>query len=354
MTLYVAKGEPDACGPGCNEWIAADGPVDPDVVRRLGDLLDTLKGRNLPIMFNSGGGSLGTALQLGDLLRARRMTASVGETVPKGCLSSISTDATCRRFVKSDSATEAWLMRTADAECTSACLYAFLGASVRQVPPDVRLGIHAIAETPKSIQMGEKLNEARTGTKWYVLGKGVDPGLVDAAENIPSHAKQFLSREDIARYGVETGGNLETNWLLFELPYWKWPFIAKAITQPRRSDGKEYRTTNIRVTCDDTSRTALHYQREPATNETNVSTTVRVAVGNDVRTLRNGKPDPGHDLYSAYVDRQFFQKAIAAGGIVVTETFSPRNARPWSRDIKFSAAGLEQALQTPLKDCSGR
>src|SRR6185503_6941695 len=60
MTLYVAKGEPDACGPGCNEWIAADGPVDPDVVRRLGDLLDTLKGRNLPIMFNSGGGSLGT------------------------------------------------------------------------------------------------------------------------------------------------------------------------------------------------------------------------------------------------------------------------------------------------------
>ena len=44
-------------------------------------------------------------------------------------------------------------------------------------------------------------------------------------------------------------------------------------------------------------------------------------------------------------------QALTAGGIVVTETFSPRNARPWSREIKFSAAGLEQALRTPLQNC---
>ena len=50
-------------------------------------------------------------------------------------------------------------------------------------------------------------------------------------------------------------------------------------------------------------------------------------------------------------DRQFVQKALAAGGIVVTETFSPRHARPWSREIRFSTVGLEQALRTPLKNC---
>ena len=62
-------------------------------------------------------------------------------------------------------------------------------------------------------------------------------------------------------------------------------------------------------------------------------------------------PARGDDKYQTFADRQFVQKALTAGGIVVTETFSPRNARPWSREIRFSTAGLEQALRTPLKNC---
>ena len=30
MVFYVAKGEPGACGPGCQEWIAAEGFIDPN------------------------------------------------------------------------------------------------------------------------------------------------------------------------------------------------------------------------------------------------------------------------------------------------------------------------------------
>jgi DNA-binding transcriptional MocR family regulator len=59
----------------------------------------------------------------------------------------------------------------------------------------------------------------------------------------------------------------------------------------------------------------------------------------------------GDDRYQTLADREFVQKALAAGGIVVTEMFSPRNARTWSRQIRLSIAGLEQALRTPLKNC---
>jgi hypothetical protein len=52
-----------------------------------------------------------------------------------------------------------------------------------------------------------------------------------------------------------------------------------------------------------------------------------------------------------FADRKFVQKAIAAGRILVTETFSAAQCRPSAREIKFSIAGLEQALSTPLKNC---
>jgi hypothetical protein len=66
MIFFVAKGEPNACGPGCSEWIAAEGKFDgPQVEQRFRDLLASLKGRNLPIVFNSLGGVIGEALVLG-------------------------------------------------------------------------------------------------------------------------------------------------------------------------------------------------------------------------------------------------------------------------------------------------
>src|SRR5262247_2891145 len=35
MIFYLAKGEDDACGEGCNEWIAAEGRFDSDTAQRL-------------------------------------------------------------------------------------------------------------------------------------------------------------------------------------------------------------------------------------------------------------------------------------------------------------------------------
>jgi hypothetical protein len=63
VVFYVAKGEPNACGPGCREWIAAEGTFDRDAPQRLRALLNRLGQRKLPIYFHSPGGSIGVLAQ---------------------------------------------------------------------------------------------------------------------------------------------------------------------------------------------------------------------------------------------------------------------------------------------------
>jgi hypothetical protein len=45
MFFSVAKGEPNACGPGCSEWIAAEGAIDSDAPKRLRTFLTSLADR---------------------------------------------------------------------------------------------------------------------------------------------------------------------------------------------------------------------------------------------------------------------------------------------------------------------
>ena len=354
MIFFIAKGEPNACGPGCSEWIAAEGRFEgPQVERRFRDLLDTLKGRNIPIVFNSLGGVIGEALVLGRILRERRMAASVGESYPVGCTARIAADQSCRRIMEANRELKARL-RTTGAECYSACVYALLGASARHVPPDARVGIHASAPTAVSSRPGAPTDEQlHNNRKRYILEMGANPGLQDAAIKTPPPGVHVLSREELVRYRVETSAPYESDWMQYQEP--KGPmrsYMLKAVTQPRGADATEFRTINLRMTCaEGQPATSIEYQREAGSNEIDVSTVIRIAAGSDVRTLQRTTPTRGDDRYQTFADRQFVQKALAAGDIVVTETFSPRNARPWAREIRLSTAGLEQALRTPLKNC---
>ena len=354
MIFFVAKGEPNACGPGCREWIAAEGMFDgPQVERRFRDLLDTLKGRNLPIVFNSLGGVIGEALVLGRILRERRMAASVGKSYPEGCKARIAADKSCRRIMEGSRELKAQL-RTAGAVCSSACVYALLGASARHVPADARVGIHAATPTAVSSQPGwltvEQMHHNR---KRYILEMGANPDLQDAAIKTPAPGVHVLSREELVRYRVETSGPYESDWMQYREP--RGPmrsYMLKAVTQARGADGTEFRTSNLRLTCaEGRPATSIEYQREAASNEIDVSTVIRIVAGSDVKTLQRTTPTRGDDRYQTLADRQFVHKALAAGSIVLTESFSPRNARPWSREIRFSTAGLDQALRTPLKNC---
>jgi len=69
MIFVVATGEPNACGRGCTEWIAAEGRFDKGAAQRFREFLAVLAKHDLPIFFNSDGGLVSEAVQIGLMLR---------------------------------------------------------------------------------------------------------------------------------------------------------------------------------------------------------------------------------------------------------------------------------------------
>src|SRR3954453_19111482 len=65
MVFFVVKGAPDACGRGCDSWIAAEGQIDSAAAPRFRKFLRQLKDRSLPIYFTSPGGNLDQAVAMG-------------------------------------------------------------------------------------------------------------------------------------------------------------------------------------------------------------------------------------------------------------------------------------------------
>src|SRR6516162_5863580 len=82
MIFMLATGEANACGRGCTEWIAAEGEFDDGAAQRFREFLAAMENskvenRKLPIFFNSDGGLVSQAVQIGGMLRENRMSAGV-------------------------------------------------------------------------------------------------------------------------------------------------------------------------------------------------------------------------------------------------------------------------------------
>jgi hypothetical protein len=235
LIFVVVTGEPNACGRGCFEWIAAEGRFDEGAAQRLREFLADLAKRDLPIFFNSDGGLVREAVQIGSILRENRMTSGVARTVPEGCHLSFPLDDACRRLMQSNGEHKARLYY-GGARCGSACVYAMIGASTRHVEPGATLRIHSSV----SLETDKHENFLRR----YVLLMGVDPGLVDAAAKVPSRTFRELSRGEIERFGIETRGVHETPWFAYRGPAKKL-VLLKSVTYPTGDPADEYRTRTI-------------------------------------------------------------------------------------------------------------
>src|SRR3954462_8943410 len=71
MTFYVVKGAPDACGQGCDRWIAVEGQIDSAAAPRFRKFLRQVVDRSLPIYFSSPGGNVDQAVAMGVMLREK-------------------------------------------------------------------------------------------------------------------------------------------------------------------------------------------------------------------------------------------------------------------------------------------
>jgi hypothetical protein len=222
IEFFVATGPANACGPGCDAWIAADGKIDLSAAHRLRKVLAQLGPRKVPLFLHSAGGSVLGALELGRLVRSRNLTVSVGRTTPAGCRRDEPHDKACEVLKRAGQDLVSDL-DSSGAMCNSACVLVLAGGAQRSVPPWVRLGVHAIGiDTGKTAIRGSLLAAATRSANAriveYLHDMGIPKALFDASNAVPHESTRFLQRDELVRFGLDSRDFGETDWRFAEKP----------------------------------------------------------------------------------------------------------------------------------------
>jgi hypothetical protein len=345
MIFVVATGEPNTCGRGCSEWIAAQGQFDEGAAQRLRELLAVLAKRDLPIFFNSDGGLVSQAVQIGLLLRENQMTAGVARTVPEGCHLGFPLDNACRRLMQSKREHKARLY-FGGARCASACVYAMIGASTRHLDPGATLRIHS--------GMGPEIDKTENFLRRYVVGMGVDPALVDAAAEVPSRSFRGLSRGEMERFGIETRGVHETPWFAYNGPAQEF-LLLKSVTYPTGDTGDEYRTRTVGLACSPFYPSIRFiYHQELTAKESRIPPMIRAKIGGSLIDLTTLNPEKGVAEKSFDLDLRQLQSAIGTGSFEITEIFDQSIIKKPSLVVKFSTLGLAANIVALESKCASK
>jgi hypothetical protein len=360
IMFYLAKGEPDACGPGCSEWIAADGRFEPSAADRLQLLLLGLGARKLPIFFHSPGGQGASAVAIGRILRARGMTAGVSRTTLADCVGK-SEDA-CQALKRSGKVLSAELSPLSI--CASACVFALIGAKVRQVPPGGRVGVHSgrvelsrpdyMPHVPED-QVRARAAEFEAQLPGYFKEMKIDVGLFNLGQTIPNEQIRFLNRNEIARFGVDASDFRETRWMAQPNGAQKTSFL-KLLVKATNDKPRAFRLSALRVECAQTVNGPRILFARTGGSDAAGTMTLNIGDGDAKMTsLGSVKPTGWADgdgpvsLWSVNQSFEFLEAASARGSIDVVET----NSKGAKYVIKASTAGLAQVIPVLREKCVG-
>src|SRR3984885_11390070 len=122
-----------ACKPNCPEWLSAEGKIELGSAKAFADAVANLKGRRLPILIHSPGGSVADAAAMGELIRANRLAVAVARTLITNCPEAAP---------KCPDGPGAAI--TGGAICASACVLVLAGGVERLAAPSALIGVHQI------------------------------------------------------------------------------------------------------------------------------------------------------------------------------------------------------------------
>ena len=276
IVFFIANGGADACGSGCRQWIAAEGTIDAAADVRLRVFLRKLGGRKLPIFFHSPGGSVPNGLAIGRLIRQFGLTAGVARTVPAGCDPKQLREEACDRLERSGRELVAEL-DTTHAMCNSSCVYAIVGAAVREIPAGVTLGIHSssisfslkhtdplghVVRIPAQVSSQTMRNAIETGYERisiYLREMGIPQALLAAAREVSNDHLHFLTRDEIAAFGIDSRETVEGAWSFVDQSSGA---SAIKLIEAKDAGAATYHRTILRLSCRDASTMRLQYARE--------------------------------------------------------------------------------------------
>jgi hypothetical protein len=213
MIFYVAHGTVGACGPGCSEWIAAEGTVLWDTHKRLINILDRTAGRKLPVVIHSRGDSdLSVAMSLGRILRSRGIDATMGPTEVEACRGKPEAD--CFALKRLGGPLDAKLRLPQD-PCDFACVMILAGGVHRTLPAGSRVmltGMTVYNRLAPNLSKDERNGvTARYSQLFriYLREMGVETELLDIADKTSAVRRRIeLPPSDWMRLHLVTAASL--------------------------------------------------------------------------------------------------------------------------------------------------
>jgi hypothetical protein len=210
MIFYVAHG---ACGPGCSEWIAAEGTIQWNTHKRLIAILDRNAGHKFPIVIHAWGQSnLNVAASLGRIPRDRGIDTTAGATVVDACDGKDERE--CFTAKRPGGPLDA-KMNVTDQRCDVGCVLMLAGGVHRSLPPGTRVVLTGMSIRNRLAP--NVSNERREGLttlfgeqfRMYLRDMGVDPELLDIVDkNSESHHQTELPPAEWMRLRIVTAGSL--------------------------------------------------------------------------------------------------------------------------------------------------
>lgn len=326
LTIYLAKGATDACGPGCDRWIAVEGQIDRDAGPRVRRFLAGVKDTQRPIYLHSPGGNVEQSYLIARLLRGRKAIARVGRTIASACAGGAQADAACLKIKNAGGEVEAELT-THRAMCNSACGYLFLGATSREVAPDAVLAVHnsrlvvAFRGNPPPEAVAEyrqrRMLTADRDRTAFIAAMGISRELDALIRTVKFENLHVLTRSELYRFGIDTRPLAETTWKLGKEAR---PFIRK-VAMLKKENGTSFRTMEWRLSCESTKGVPLTFFAE--TEETIAGKSmILMTVDADPDQKAGGSPlrSGKYEVWRGNIDAGMIKTILASRTLHVRET----------------------------------
>jgi hypothetical protein len=175
---------------------------------------------------------------------------------------------------------------------------------------------------------------------------------------VPYEQAHYLSRDEIASFGIDPREFQETRWTAMTLP----PLALSAfkfVVEVKGPARQEFRLSAIRVGCAGPRRVTINYFRGLGSNEVGVAKTIKLAIGDHYVSL----PGPGSiatndtfdtggsfEFRSAYEWLDVFEAATARDSIDIIEA-DPGGAATAPRVTRLSTSGFPQAIAALRRQC---
>lgn len=354
LTIYLAKGAPDACGPGCDRWIAIEGQIDQDAAPRIRRFLAGGKETQLPIYLHSPGGNVEQSYVIGRLLRGRKAVAWVGHTTATACSAGTQVDATCLKVKNAGGEVEAELT-TRNAMCNSACGYLFLGATSREVAPDAALAVHNSrlvlrfrGDPPPQVvaeARQRRIASADRDRTAFIASMGISRELDALIRTVKYENLHVLTRAELYRFGIDTRPLAESMWKLEKEAR---PFVRK-IAVLKKENGASFRMMEWRLSCESRKRVPLTFAGEideAATGKSTILVTADAGTDREVggAPLRSGKVE----IWRGSIDPDMVKAILASRSLHVRETISMPDDKTDMTKFDIDLTGLA-SVWTQLK-----